>query len=381
MAEPLSINAHNPTPVACEQVLHVVDADIAARFGPMIAQAAQGIAAAGVGTAVLTDDPRWGAKFATTAVECHVRPRWDGWHGWDLAGWLDAHVKPAPNIVHVWGVGGLRWLERWTRRNDMPLVIHACGTEHTSRLQRDGAEVVSASLALSELLRDQYRLTAEHCRTILPAINAPADAPWPAGGDHVLSVLCVSQLGEHRGLELLIDAVAQLRRTGCDLQLALIGAAAKVDVIWRRIRDRQVRECVSLIDEPGLWEQVLPEVDACIVPARQTELSIVPLMAMGLGKVVIASRDQLAEWFIEDRTAWQFTPGSAVELAYLLTRAIEQPGAARELTGSARDYVREHHAVPRMVEALLALYETLAAGREHATQPGQTERNGGRDGA
>jgi hypothetical protein len=104
-------------------------------------------------------------------------------------------------------------------------------------------------------------------------------------------------------------------------------------------------------------------------------------MAMGLGKVVIASRDQLAEWFIEDRTTWQFTPGSAVELAYLLTRAIEQPRAAQELTASASEYVRVHHAVPGMVEALIALYGTLAGGRDRATKSGQTEWHGGRDGA
>ena len=381
MAELLRIDTRGPPAPACEHVLHVVDADIAARLGPTIGQVTRAIAAAGVRTSILADDPLWGAKFTAPLVECHTLPRWGGWRGWGLAGWLDTHFKPAPDILHLWGTAGLWTLDRWARRNGVPLVVQVFDSRHVQRLRRGGGQVVTAAAGLAGMLRERFPLLAQRCRTIPPAIDVPARASWPADEDHIFSILCVSRLGEHRGLELLIDAVAQLRRSRCDLQMALVGAAAGVDALWRRIRQRQVRECVSLIDEPGLWEKVLPEVDACIVPARQTELSIVPLLAMGLGKIVIASRDQLAEWFIEDRTAWQFTPGSAVELAYLLTRAIEQPRAARELTAAAGEYVRTHHAVRDMVESLRALYQALARERNGAVQSGPTERNSGRDGA
>ena len=143
MAEPLPIDAHSPTPVACEHVLHVVDADIAARFGPMIGQAAQGVAAAGIGTAVLTDDPVWAARFATTPVERHVVPRWGGWHGWGLAGWLDAHLSRARRSYTSGAPpvsGGWR---RRARSSGVPLVSHALGLRQVEHLRWAGLSPAS----------------------------------------------------------------------------------------------------------------------------------------------------------------------------------------------------------------------------------------------
>ena len=101
--------------------------------------------------------------------------------------------------------------------------------------------------------------------------------------------------------------------------------------------------------------------DALVVPDCQHELSVVPLLAMALRKAVLASRDQRAEWFVEDRTTWQFTPGSAIELAYLLTRALEQPKQVLELTATAADYVRTHHSIRTLVADLLVCYSQAAA--------------------
>jgi glycosyltransferase involved in cell wall biosynthesis len=157
----------------------------------------------------------------------------------------------------------------------------------------------------------------------------------------------------------MIAAIAELRRQGRDLHAALLEPGRNTSAIWRHITARHVQPCISLMNDAGLWEKVLPEVDACVVPAPQYELTIVPLLAMALGKLVIAARDQPAEWFLEDRTAWQFTPGSAVELAYLLVRAIEQPRRVEETGQRAAEYVRVHHSVRELVTTLTGLYRLL----------------------
>lgn len=183
-------------------------------------------------------------------------------------------------------------------------------------------------------------------------------------------MLCVAEFAERTGLTVLVEAVGQLRRRGVDLHALVIGSGPGSEVIWSYIREQGAAGSVSLLDEPALWEKALPEVDVCVVPACQRELSIVPLLAMGLGKVVIASRDQLADWFVDGTTCWEFTPGSAVELAYLLTRAIEQPVVARELAARGPTYVRERHSLQHVLESLWAVYtevadEAAAAGKPH----------------
>jgi glycosyltransferase involved in cell wall biosynthesis len=97
---------------------------------------------------------------------------------------------------------------------------------------------------------------------------------------------------------------------------------------------------------------------------------------MALAKIVIASRDQIAEWFIEDRTAWQFTPGSAVELAYHLSRAAQRHPNASALARSAAAYAREHHSITRLIAQLAELYDRIthirggvAGGKNHEPSP------------
>jgi glycosyltransferase involved in cell wall biosynthesis len=120
-----------------------------------------------------------------------------------------------------------------------------------------------------------------------------------------------------------------------------------------------VQACFSIAEEPRLSERLLPEIDACVVPGRQSELTIVPLLAMALGKLVIASREQPGEWFIEDHTCWQFTPGAALELAYLVGRAVERRPRAAEIGRLAAEYVRVHHSIRELVERLVEVYGLL----------------------
>lgn len=87
---------------------------------------------------------------------------------------------------------------------------------------------------------------------------------------------------------------------------------------------------------------------------------------MASGKIVIAARDQLGDWFVENRTCWQFTPGSAVELAYHLERLASPSRHAAELRKSALAYVRQHHAIGGLVRCLLAAYGRLGVARGEA---------------
>jgi glycosyltransferase involved in cell wall biosynthesis len=352
-------------------VLHVADREVCLRFGPMLTQVWQGLCATGWRVALLTDDREMLARLAGTPVEGHGVPHLGGWWAGDLDAYLQAHFRPRPDLAHLWGTAGLWRLQRWSRRDNVPLLVHALGAAHVTRLMRgrlrDDQHLAVAAQPLAVPLLTRFPMAASRCQIIPPGIAPPLRVLPARPAERTFSVLCVGPLAEQRGLEVLIDAVAELRRKGGAVHVALIGAGPGVSAVWRRIHARQVHGCVLLSDEPRLWEQVLPEVDACVVPGTQPELTIVPLLAMALGKLVIASRDQPAEWFVEDRTAWQFTPGSAVELAYLLARAIEQPQRAQETGRLAGEYVRAHHSVREMVERLVGLYGRLCTWRSAAT--------------
>ncbi len=365
-----------PPPVS--HVLHVVDRDVVLRFGPMLAQVLPSLCAAGVRTTLVSDDPAFLARLEHTPIERLSVPHLAGWRAWTVPSFLTGRVSPAPSLVHLWGTAGLWWTRRWTRQAGIPLLVHALGVRHIERLAAGGRRHREHVLFAANGLAVQWRRLAPAAPA--PRVVPAGVAPPPVPLDHrplereaegrVLTVLCVAEFAERAGLTVLVEAVGQLRRRGADLHTLVIGSGPGSEVIWSCISEQGAAGSVSLLDEPALWEKALPEVDVCVVPACQRELSIVPLLAMGLGKVVIASRDQLADWFVDGTTCWEFTPGSAVELAYLLTRAIEQPAVARELAARGPAYVREQHSLQHVLESLWTVYtdvanEAAAVGKPH----------------
>lgn len=368
-------------PLAGALLAHIVDSDGAARFGLMLAQVLHGLCTAGRRVVLLTDAPELIARLAGTPVECQRLPPFSGWRGWRLPGLLAAALPQPPAVVHLWSPAGLAWVERWATRERVPLVVHVLGARHMARLMRRGLRGPEQIVTLSEGLRaplvERFPMAGGFCHVIPPAVALPIQTPRPRAAGGTLGVVAVTCLDAQGGLEVLVDAAAQLRRSALDLQVAVLGSGSGAGALARRIRAQGVRDCISVVNEPGLWDKVVPEVDVCVVPACQRELWLAPLLAMGLGKVVIASRDQPAPWYVEDRTAWQFTSGSAVELAYLLARAVEQPKHAEELGASAAEYVRAEHAVGDLIARLLDLYALVAGGEPAGSPAAGLERSGG----
>ncbi len=372
-------HAPDARPPFSGHVVHVVDHAVAARWEPMLRQVLWALAESGPRIALLTNDEPLLAALDGTAVN-RIRPiHIGGWRGWRLPETIRLRCAPPPMIAHVWGAAGERWCRQWARETGAALVVHAFDEHHIHRLARRRPRprhrVLAAAKGLTGPLLDRWSLNPQHWETVAPAVGVPLGyVPEPAA-DRTLGIACVGMLGDPPALGVVLDALAQLRSSGADLQAVLIGEARHTPAAWRLMHERRVHECCVVIDEPHLWEKGISGADVCVVPARQTDLWLAPLLAMGLGKIVIASRDQLAEWFIEGRTSWQFTPGSAVELAYLLMQTIEKPKLARDLRARAADYFYEHHGVGTLVDRLLAIYQRLATeGAPRPPGPKETHR-------
>jgi hypothetical protein len=368
MAGPqLTLVSNEPPPFA-GHVLHVADTAVVVRWGPMLRQTIWALGESGVQVSLLTNNEALIDGLSGTDVACHWIPHLVGWRAWRVPRVLGQRFPLPPSIVHFWGPGGLLWAHRWILHHQLPELIYAFGVRQLAGLARWGLRrnqnVAVASQSLADtLLRRRPRL-AERCQAIVPAVALPTRQTSHRSGPRTLSVLSVVSLEDTAGMRVLVDAVAQLRRTQTDIQVAIVGDGKGAGRVWRQIHEQRVGECCVVIDEPELWEKGLSGVDVCVVPACQRELWLAPLLAMGMGKLVIASRDQLAEWFVDQRTAWQFTPGSSLELAYLLTQAIEQPRRVRETTALAADYFYARHAVGDLIDRLRQVYSTMTVSRE-----------------
>jgi len=347
------------------RVLHVADGGAFTRFGRMFRQLGLALPSEGVRMTLLTDDPVAVADLDGTPVDVQAVDSLNGWGAWGLRAYLRRQFDPPPDVVHVWGTASLGALRGWADEIGAPLLIYVSSQREVERLRRrslrPGEWVGAACEEYGEMLRARWPTLAGACRVLRPCVLMPARVRELAVRDKTLGIVWAGTVDKHSGLEVLVEAAAQLRSKDVDFQVALLGRGPATGHIWSEIRRRRVQDRFSLIAEPHLWDQAMAGADVCVVPACQQELSLAPLLAMAEAKVVVASRDQVADWFIEDETSLQFTPGSAVELAYHVTRtAVGHPNVLA-LARSAAEYVRANHAVTRLVEELAEVYRSMVS--------------------
>jgi glycosyltransferase involved in cell wall biosynthesis len=370
MAASGAVGANNQSPPAIPHVVHVADAGAFARFGRMFRQLGLALSDEGVRVSLLTDDVAAAAELDGTPVADHVFRPLQGWGAWRLHSFLRREFDPPPDVVHVWGTTGLGYLSDWTLSTNATLLIHVTSRGDLERVKRRGVreneQLVAACDEYGELLRDRWPTLADSFRVLKPSLLRPEKVADLAVRGKTLGVLWSGSLDKDCGLDVLIEAVARLRQRKCDLHVGLIGRGQATRAIWQAIRRKGMQGCFSMIAEPRLWDQAVAGADVYVVPTCEHELSLAPLLAMALGKLVVASRDQLADWYVENETSLQFTPGSAVELAYHVTRAADAHPSVLALARGASEYVRRNHAVTDLAAELAGLYHTLRQPRRDA---------------
>ncbi len=333
--------------------------------------------AAGLSIDLLTDDPDLAVDFAgqgVTAVRLHALGGWRvRWMARSLAGRLSP-----PGLVHCWSVDALPLVQHWLGDLGPPVLLYVTAEAELEWIESRAAaasarallgrrpagpriRLAAATSSLAAAVRS--RVSGEWVPAILPGFDRPGRLA-SASGSRTLGIAWVGRLEAYHGLRILVDAIAILKQREVDVMAVLVGTGDAVHVIWRAIGRRGVMDRISLIDEPLMWDRAVQGADALVVPVRQREVWLAPLAAMALGKIVIASDDQTADWFVPERTAWSFPSGSVTALAERLIRVVRWPHLGAQLAQSAPEYVHQEHSVAGVAAGFAAVYERILAEAE-----------------
>ncbi|MCG3129017.1 MAG: hypothetical protein CHACPFDD_03913 [Phycisphaerae bacterium] len=344
-------------------ILFVADRASTARFGRMLRQLAIGLVDAGVRVALLTDDAALATEFAPAAIEYHIVPALGGWRAWRTRAQLSDDFADRLTLVHFIGVDALQAVEGWARRRQIPTLVHVAGEAECGWLMQRGARpgqhVAGMSDGFCRKLCGHPPASFFPIRCFRPALllSAETEIELPPPPD-TLSVAWVGGWDNRPGLDLLLDAAEQVVRRR-SAQFVLVGAGPGERAVRTAVHRRELDACVTVIGELSMWERAVQGAAILVEPSATSDVSLAPILAMSLGRAVLASDDQRLEWFVPDATCRAFAAGSAASLADAIEWVAAQPDGALALGRAARQWVRAQLSITQLTADLAEFYFTL----------------------
>ena len=191
------------------------------------------------------------------------------------------------------------------------------------------------------------------------------------------------------GTDLILDAVAELRAGGLDVDGVIVGDGDALPMLREKAKAAGLDGAVQVSGRYLPIEEALATVASAgcgVIPNRPTEINRFALssklfeyVALGI-PVVVARLETLAAHFGPEEVTF-FEPGDASSLATALRWVIEHPAEAQERAERAQLRAREY-AWSRGRETLLSIYGALVPAKAAALGPvgaasGLTSRPGG----
>jgi glycogen(starch) synthase len=241
----------------------------------------------------------------------------------------------------------------------------------------------AANIAVTEHVG--RRLHLSHCRRIYHGTAVvPLAGPRTAVEGRRAAPVCFAYIGRfvsEKGLPLLIDAAARLKRDGLPFRLKFIGDGPERTNLEAaaRIHDLQDRTFFTGMLGPEDLRKETADVMAVVMPSIWEETAgMAAIEQMMRGRAVVAADiGGLGE--VVDGAGLKFPPGNAQALAECMRRLIDDPDLARRLGASARQRALALFPRDAMMEAHLQLYQEFPRGVHGSPGPAvPVEREAGK---
>jgi glycosyltransferase involved in cell wall biosynthesis len=258
---------------------------------------------------------------------------------------------------------------------DRPLKWYVRAVKQITLRASDGV-LCANSEARALLLQHGYRKYT----AVLPAIGVDVRifTPHASSFHPQFTIAFIGRLVPEKGLNTLIDAVAQLIRSGGPqpMRLRIIGDGPHRSEIVRYAEKLGDVVQFAAALPPAQVAQQLRQIDALVLPSRTTsvwkeQFGRVLTEAMACGVPVIGSDSGAIPEVIGD-AGLIFPEGEAIALADCLRRLIDSPDLRAELAERGYKRVQAHYTQECIAQQTLDLYRQIAAvkqGKWHAHHP------------
>ena len=180
--------------------------------------------------------------------------------------------------------------------------------------------------------RDWSRIAVVRCGVDESFLDPDAprpipDAPW---------LCCVARLSAQKGLPLLIDAAAELKRRKIAFRLTLVGDGEMRAEIGKAIAANDLTDEIRITG----WQSAdevrghLLDARAMVLPSFAEGLPVVIMEALALGRPVIATAIAGTPELVDDACGWLIPAGSTEALVGAMIDALSLPIDRLEALGA-----------------------------------------------
>lgn len=300
-------------------------------------------------------------------------------HSKALDGLID---RLKPDIIHAHYLPNGVFMLPYARRHGIPLVVTVHGHDATRKLKRNSVYDQIYRVGRVALQRD--------AAAILPVSNFLRDVLVTGGFNparlrtHYLGVpmgigllldiektsptiLFVGRLVAKKGIDVVLDAFALIRRQRQDAELYIVG-----DGPLRGMVNKRATEIGGVIvhgaQPADITQRLMAEARLLVLPSRQAEdgdvegfgLVLAEAQALGLA-VVTANVGGTAEALDPGQTGFAVDPTDSAAVAAACLRLLGDPQLASEMGRRAYAHARQHFDLAKQTRKLEAIYDDLLA--------------------
>jgi glycosyltransferase involved in cell wall biosynthesis len=196
-------------------------------------------------------------------------------------------------------------------------------------------------------------------RVCYNGVNLACFAPstFESSGNSVIGT--VGLLRPEKGIEILLDAAAAIRKRHSAVRLRIVGAGPLLSSLRERSR-RLFGTTNTCTFEPATDHVAacLHQLDIFVLPSRSEAFPNSLMEAMACGCAVVASRTGGIPELVQDgTTGLLFTPGDVSDLAAKLELLLEDHATRRRLAEAGQTAVRSRFSIEASAQCMEQIYE------------------------
>jgi glycosyltransferase involved in cell wall biosynthesis len=175
-------------------------------------------------------------------------------------------------------------------------------------------------------------------------------------------ILFIGELRPVKGIDVLIDALSDLRRSGMPLTATIVGDGGSRDALQAQAQRLGLSEAI-MFRAPVPARQAFPLGRLMIVPSRRESLPYIVLEAAAAGVPMIATKVGGIPEIFGPQADLLIPAADSAALAQAIGHAVKNPETMLRVAAGLRDRVHANFSVDGMVDSAIAGYREALQGR------------------